>query len=119
MRCKLNRIEHCVSKGCEWEKDFYFHCRDHNDSYVPEVEYKSKPIIYYAKKRKRLFDLANGICYLCNKPITNMQEANIDHVIPRSRGGSNRMSNLRLTHESCNTIKADKLLSELGIELTN
>jgi 5-methylcytosine-specific restriction endonuclease McrA len=38
---------------------------------------------------------------------------NIDHILPESRGGSNYLSNLALTHRTCNDWKADLLLEEL------
>jgi 5-methylcytosine-specific restriction endonuclease McrA len=36
----------------------------------------------------------------------------VDHVIPRSRGGSNEYSNLVTSCKSCNGSKKDRLLSE-------
>lgn len=38
------------------------------------------------------------ICWLCGESGADTA----DHVIPRSRGGSNAVSNLRPAHESCN-----------------
>jgi len=52
------------------------------------------------------------ICYLCEIPLVSIRNASIDHVIPLSRGGSNRVSNLRLTHIGCNNKKGSKLVSE-------
>lgn len=49
-------------------------------------------------------------CAICREPInfglrkTNHPRApSIDHFVPRSAGGSNRLPNLRLTHRGCNT----------------
>lgn len=36
----------------------------------------------------------------------------IDHVIPRSRGGTDDMDNLAVSCAPCNLSKGDKLLSE-------
>jgi len=41
-------------------------------------------------------------CWLCGKPITNGQPWDIDHVRPRSAGGSDTLGNLRPAHASCN-----------------
>lgn len=32
----------------------------------------------------------------------------VDHIIPKSRGGNNDLSNLQPTHGKCNNLKADK-----------
>lgn len=44
-------------------------------------------------------------CYLCSSPIN--EESVLDHVWPRSAGGGNGKSNLRLAHPFCEAIKAD------------
>lgn len=38
------------------------------------------------------------ICWRCGEPGADTA----DHVIPRARGGSNKIENLRPAHESCN-----------------
>ena len=37
------------------------------------------------------------------------QLATIDHVIPRSKGGTDRPDNLQLAHARCNKIKGNRL----------
>lgn len=55
-------------------------------------------------------------CYLCGDdvdmslPRTSRLGATLDHVIPISKGGSDSMENLRLTHWICNVKKSDKIL---------
>lgn len=34
-------------------------------------------------------------------------DINVDHIIPKSKGGSNKLSNLQLVHIKCNELKAD------------
>lgn len=59
-------------------------------------------------------------CYLCDREITLGLEMNdplsvtIDHVIPRSKGGSLGLENLKLTHRKCNLEKADREFLEDG-----
>ena len=38
----------------------------------------------------------------------------LDHIQPRSRGGSNRVSNLALSCHACNAAKGDRTASEFG-----
>ncbi len=44
-------------------------------------------------------------------------ELNIDHVVPRSRGGQNTWENLVTCHKSINTKKANKTPKEAGLSL--
>jgi len=64
------------------------------------------------KKRRRrtsiVGDRDGWICWICNQavvqglPANDLMHASLDHVIPRSLGGSNGISNLRLSHHKCN-----------------
>lgn len=61
--------------------------------------------------RKRLFWYdQNGTCPLCREAldfecIADPDYANIDHIVPRSHGGSDARSNLQLAHVPCNQAK--------------
>lgn len=48
------------------------------------------------------------ICHLCGQ--TGATTA--DHVIPRSKGGTDAMDNLRPAHHGCNSARGDADLSE-------
>ena len=58
-------------------------------------------------------------CYLCglvvdlDAPIDHPGQATLDHVYPRSAGGSNRMSNLAVAHLSCNQAKGNAVIPDL------
>ena len=41
-------------------------------------------------------------CELCHK---QMRKFTIDHIVPKSKGGSDMLENLRLTHEKCNQFR--------------
>lgn len=63
---------------------------------------------------------SEGICYLCGlwmpPPGTDLGEAlryTIDHVIPKSKGGTNDLENLNGSHQYCNNFKQDTLIEEL------
>ncbi len=65
----------------------------------------------FAKWRKwarRMLIARDGcVCGVCHKEIAKMRQVSLDHVIPRSRGGSDDISNLQLAHKDCNRDKAD------------
>lgn len=49
-------------------------------------------------------------CYLCQTPI-DRDDADIDHIIPVSLGGENRLHNLALACPDCNRQKAAKIVA--------
>lgn len=52
--------------------------------------------------RRNLFIMQGGVCFLCEKPFSLRAPATIEHLVPKSLGGSGRFDNLALTHEKCN-----------------
>lgn len=109
MTCRIGQIDRCKSQGfCSWQKIF----GDENP-----VKGVAKNIISFTSgsKKRRLFNEANGICYLCEKEIKYFSQSSIDHVIPKSRGGSNKKENLKITHSTCNGRKGSKLIEELKL----
>ena len=62
--------------------------------------------------RRALFARDGGRCVYCAAPATS-----IDHVIPRSRGGSHNWENVVSACHKCNHQKADRTLKEIGWKL--
>lgn len=58
-------------------------------------------------KRRQVLEVYGNICWLCNHPIPGLPSA--DHVIPRSRGGSDDIENLRPAHPSCNYRRGNRM----------
>ena len=63
------------------------------------------------------------VCHLCNWVVDqsagtwkNRNGATVDHLIPRSKGGSDEWDNVRLAHYGCNHDRSDTDLELLNVE---
>lgn len=63
-------------------------------------------------RRRKLIERDGIDCALCRKPMITMKDITIDHWIPKSKGGTNDLANLRLAHPKCNQSKRDLLPEE-------
>lgn len=78
------------------------------------------------RRRARLAERQHGICPECGLPLPkDLSETEVDHIIPRARGGPSDAWNKRLLHLACNrrksyklTAEAAALAAERGITLT-
>lgn len=76
-----------------------------------------------AKSLRRLaWEKSGGICCLCGlwmpPPETNLGESlkyTIEHLVPKSRGGTNDITNLDGAHQYCNNFRGNTLLEEMPI----
>ena len=76
--------------------------------------------------RKNIFERDNYTCQYCGKKPPNRKAAvkwmeknqlNLDHVVPRSRGGKTTWNNIVASCFDCNSKKGSKTLKELGWKL--
>ena len=72
------------------------------------VKYQQGPL-YQQKLRSFIFNRSNGKCVYCGSKATE-----IDHVIPRSSGGTNSTYNLVASCRACNEKKSNLSLKEFG-----
>ena len=77
------------------------------DHYI-KVPYQTR----IALNRRAVFARDGHRCQYCGSAAEN-----IDHVIPRSRGGSHAWDNVVAACRRCNTRKRDRLLEESGMKL--
>lgn len=77
------------------------------------IRHKRPPMTSTLRKvRKRLRTIEalvrrdGDTCAWCGRPIQlwrlDKWAPTLDHIRPRSKGGNNKLNNLRLTHECCN-----------------
>lgn len=75
----------------------------------------------WAETKKRAIASLDPICAICHRPIDLEAPAfsplavEVDHIVPRSRGGAlYELSNLQLTHSQCNRKKGNKMAEDYG-----
>ena len=76
--------------------------------YYVKVPYQAR----VALNRRAVFARDNNRCQYCGA-----QAENIDHVIPRSRGGQHTWENVVAACRPCNSRKQDRFLHETSFEL--
>ncbi|MCM8525156.1 MAG: HNH endonuclease [Lentisphaeraceae bacterium] len=87
---------------------------------VPEViilnDYKGSHRREARFSRRNIFIRDNYTCQYCHKKFSP-KELNIDHVIPRSRGGKTTWDNVALSCIKCNTVKGARTPKEAGMKI--
>ena len=87
-------------------------CRENN-------KWRMKDGYRYLFPLNEVYERDNGICYLCGEKCDwndykeqdgvviygNMYPSR-DHIVPKSKGGKNTWSNIRLAHRICNSLKS-------------
>jgi 5-methylcytosine-specific restriction endonuclease McrA len=66
--------------------------------------------------RESLFERDNYCCQYCNKTF-DPKKLNMDHVIPRDRGGKTSWENIVTSCISCNSRKANRLPHQADMHL--
>ena len=89
VKIKNGRRVYSASDAEYWRKREYFNT--HNQMFITRI--------------RRLFEKQEGICPYCKTQIKEVDvvnsELHVHHMLPRSSGGTNSHSNLRLMHDEC------------------
>ncbi|MGC1394267.1 MAG: HNH endonuclease [Coleofasciculaceae cyanobacterium] len=59
-------------------------------------------------KKQKLIDVYGSYCWWCAKPLKE-GEITLEHLHPKSLGGSNSLENLRLACKNCNASRGNSL----------
>lgn len=64
------------------------------------------------ERLREIFEKTNGKCHLCHKPLAFRSHGKntpngweIEHSVPKARGGTDHLNNLYAAHPSCNRAK--------------
>ena len=74
----------------------------------PERHWKAPPV-----NRREIFRRDHHTCQYCG----STKHLTLDHVIPRSKGGTHTWDNVVTACNRCNSSKGDRLLHEIGMVL--
>ncbi len=77
---------------------------------ISGIEYQQGELQGY-EVREYLLEKYNRTCAYCGKSDTPLQ---VEHIIPKSRGGTDRVSNLTISCHRCNQKKGNKTAEEFG-----
>ena len=61
------------------------------------------------RRKQTLLQRYGNVCYYCGVT-TSKDKLQMDHIIPRSKGGNNHISNLVLACSDCNEAKSNEFL---------
>jgi 5-methylcytosine-specific restriction endonuclease McrA len=85
-------------------------------SVIRLLEYRRIPHQSRALSRKNILLRDRNTCQYCGEVLSST-ELTLDHVIPRSRGGSSTWENLVACCHDCNHRKGSRLPAETGMKL--
>lgn len=58
----------------------------------------------YERLRRQILERDQYVCWICELP----GATEVDHVVPRDRGGTHHPSNLKAAHKRCNSGKGNR-----------
>lgn len=59
------------------------------------------------RKKHNLWAKQKGLCAYCDRTFKDYFDCSLDHIKPKSKGGSNKVENLALVCHPCNNLKAN------------
>ena len=90
-----------------------FDTRKMQDPNISSIEYQQGTLLGYEIRGYLSEKFGHKCCY-CGVSEGNSVKFEVEHIIPKSRGGSNRISNLAWSCRDCNAAKANQTAEEFG-----
>lgn len=106
----VSRLRHWSPVGLLSQELSRFDTQAMQDPAIAGVHYQQGSLAGY-EVRAFLLEKWQRRCAYCQQPSTRLQ---VEHLIPKSRGGSDRISNLVLACEGCNRKKGNRTADEFG-----
>jgi 5-methylcytosine-specific restriction enzyme A len=85
----------CPYNGCETRITSGRYCAEHSNNWKQSPSGWVKPP-GWDRTRRQILERDQGICHLCHQPGADT----VDHLRPKSRGGSDHPNNLAAVHDS-------------------
>lgn len=63
--------------------------------------------LFTAEEKKELYESSDKKCAICGNLILSIDDCEIDHIIPFTKGGRTELSNAQIVHRICNREKSD------------
>ncbi len=83
---------------------------------IVAANYAKVPVCRPRLGARGIWERDGGVCQYTGRKLSP-HEGNIDHVVPRSRGGPTTWENCVLTHREVNSKKGDRMPHEVGLRL--
>ena len=101
---KVIPLTHISYENCKFDTQLM------NNENIKGIEYQQGILLGY-EVREYLLEKFNRKCMYCGKENVPLE---IEHIIPKSRCGSNRIDNLGISCHECNQTKGNKTAEEFG-----
>lgn len=101
---KIIPLTHISYENCKFDTQLI------NNENIKGIEYQQGTLLGYTI-REYLLEKYNRKCIYCGKENIPLE---IEHIIPKSRGGTNRIDNLGIACHTCNQSKGSKTAEEFG-----
>lgn len=83
---------------------------------IVSANYDKVPLCRPRLGARGIWERDGGVCQYTGRKLA-LHEGNIDHVVPRSRGGATSWENCVLSHREVNSRKGDRMPQEAGLRL--